>query len=230
MLRNTLALTGYGSMSLTWEDYEVHENVFMSGHGSALYGVRGVKGYRADRNLFWNSRRAEKPVILATDAGWLRDFDAVRRSSGQDEHSVYADPKFRNAPVAFKVLDHRRLDECTRAKWHLRDGAAGFRVGDHVEVNFDGVRRRVTGIDGGAITVEPPLAEAPIQCWLVANWGENPDFRLDLRLAPDSPGAKLAEDGGPVGSRLEIRAFLRGDFDGDGRRDVPAMVPELAGD
>lgn len=227
--RNTLALAGYGCMSLTWEDYDVRENVFSSGHGSALYGVRGVKGYRADRNLFWNSSRAEKPMIVATDAGWLRDFDAVRRSTGQDEHSVYADPKFRNAPVAFQVLDSRRLDECTRGRWYLRDGVDGFRVGDRVEVNFDGVPRRVTAIDGRAITVEPPLAEAPIKGWLVADWGENADFRLDLRLAADSPGAKLGEGGGPVGSRIDIQAFQRGDFDGDGRRDVPELPAELAG-
>jgi len=225
---NTLAFSGYGLMSLTWEGYDVRENVMASGHGSALFGTKGVEGYTADRNVFWNSGRSENPMILATDTGWHRDFDRVRASTGQDEHSVYADPKFRNAPVAFRVLDSRRLNECTKETWYVRGGAEGFRAGDYIEVNFDGVRRRITRVGEAAITVEPGLAEKPVKGWLVANWGDNPDFRLDLRLAPDSPGAKLSETGGPIGSQIDIQAYLAGDFDGDGRRDVPELPPELS--
>jgi len=224
---NTLAFAGYGCMNLTWEDYDVRENVMMTGHGSALFGTKGIHGYRGDRNLFWNSTRAENPTIIATDDGWHRDFRAVKNSTGQDERSVYADPRFRNAPVAFGVLDSRRLHESTRDTWHMRGGGGAFKVGDHVEVNFDGVRRRVTRAGESTITVAPGLEEEPAKGWLVANWADNTDFRLDLRLRDDSPGAKLAADGGPVGSKIDIEAFLRGDFDGDGRRDVPRLPPEM---
>lgn len=224
---NTLAFAGYGCMSLTWEDYDVRENVITNGHGSALFGVRGIKGYRGDRNLLWNSSRAENPMILATDTGWHRDFEAARESTGEDANSLYADPQFRNAPVAFRVLDHRRLHQCTKEKWYLRDGTQGFQVGDYVEVNFDGRERLVVDLDESAVTVRPGLEEKPVKDWLVANWGENGDFRLDLRLAPDSPGVSLSPIGGPVGSAIDIQAYLRGDFDGDGNRDLPALPPEL---
>jgi len=225
---NTLALCGYGCMNLTWEEYDVRENVMMTGHGGPVFGVKGIPGYKADRNLFFNTTRADRRTIMATDDGWLRDFAAVKRSTGEDERSVYADPKFRNAPIAIGVLDTRQLAKCTRDTWHLRKGAAEFRTGDFVEVNFDGVRRRVAHVDGLTVKVEPPLTERPIKGYLVANWGDNDDFRLDLRLRPDSGGAKLAADGGPVGSRIDIAAYQRGDFNADGRRDIPPLPPELA--
>ncbi|HID21303.1 MAG TPA: right-handed parallel beta-helix repeat-containing protein, partial [Planctomycetaceae bacterium] len=157
--RNTLAFSGYGCMNLTGHDYKVYENVFMTGHGKPVYGVRGVKGYRADRNVFFNTSRLPHAMVMATDAGWHRDLAAARAATGQDRHSVYADPGFRKAPVAFRVLDPKRLHECTRQRWYLRGGTEGFRVGDTVEVNFDGQARRVVSLDpsDGAIGVEPPL-------------------------------------------------------------------------
>jgi hypothetical protein len=217
-------------MALSWEEYDVRENVITGGHAGTLYGVRGIEGYRADRNLLFNSRRSENPQVLATDTGWHRDFQAARDSTGQDENSLYADPRFRNAPAAFRVLDHRRLHECTKDTWYLRGGTEEFAAGDHVEVNFDGRRRRVTRVDGPAITVEPGLEEKPVKGWLVANWGANPDFALDLRLAEDSPGAELSQTGGPIGSQIDVQAYQRGDFDADGRRDLPELPPELSSD
>ncbi len=238
---NTLAFAGYGCMNLTWKDYEVHENVFMTGTAGTLYGVRGVEGYRADRNLFWNTARAAEPTIMATDAGWLKCWDAVRASSGQDANSVYAEPQFRSAPIGYAVIDHRHLLQCTRESWVLRDRSAQVRPGDMVEVNFDGRARRVTAVEQLSsgrgtvqrITVAPPLAEKPMKGWLVAVWG--PDrtaalqkgLVLDLRLADDSPGARLSSTGGPVGSTIDIPAYQQGDFDGDGRRDLPERPPDL---
>ncbi|HUT09685.1 MAG TPA: right-handed parallel beta-helix repeat-containing protein [Thermoguttaceae bacterium] len=227
---NTLAFSGYGCMNLTWEDYDVCENVMTTGHDSVLFGTKGIRDYRGDRNVFWNSARSQNPTIIATDDGWHRDFQAVQRSTGEDQHSVYADPRFRNAPVAFRVLDSGRLDRCTKETWYLRGGAQGFEAGDFVEVNFDGVRRRITRLDEATITVAPPLEEKPVKGWLVANWGENSDFRLDLRLKGDSPGANLSAEGGPVGSKIDVQAYLRGDFDGDGQRDLPLLPPEFKED
>jgi len=223
--RNTMAASGYGCMSLTGRGYQVRENVFMTGTPGPTYGVRGVEGYSGDRNLLWNSARAEKPTIMATDAGWLKDFAVVQKSLGQhDQLSRYAPPGFKNAPAAFAVVDHRQLLECTPGRWYLRQGGAWlFRVGDHVEADFDGVVRRVTAVEGDAITVAPPLESLPPKDWLVANWAARSDFRLDLRLAADSPGAHLAEDGGPVGSAIDVSAYQQGDFDGDGKRDLPTL-------
>jgi len=225
--RNTLAMAGYGCMSLTWEDYRVYENVITNGHSKALYGVRGIAGYEGDRNLLWNSPRAQNPQVMATDSGWHRTLDAARASTGQDTRSVYADPQFRCGPIALSVLDHSRLQQSTRHRWFLRGGTSLFRQGDWVEVNFDGVRRKVVAVDQNSITVQRPLREKPLKGWLVANWGQRADGAIDLRLSTTSPGAKLAEDGGPVGSQIDIEAYQRGDFDGDGRRDLPPVPAEL---
>lgn len=223
---NTLACPGYSCMSLTWEDYRVRENVFFTGHTGIVYGVRGISGYEADRNLFWGSARASNPRIMATDAGWLSDWNAVVRSSGEGEHSLYADPQFVSAPVAYAVLDHRRLTECTHHRLYLRGHAELFRSGDRVELNFDGVLRRVKAVEGDALIVEPPLAELPIKSSLVANWGETGSGKLDLRLSADSPGAALSASEGPIGSQIDIQAYLAGDFDGDRRRDRAATPRE----
>lgn len=239
--RNTLAFAGYGCMNLTWKDYEVNENVFMTGTAGPVYGVRGVEGYRADRNLFWNTARAQEPTIMATEAGWLRSWDAVRASTGQDAHSVYAEPQFRSGPIGYAVFDDAHLLESTRASWYLRSRSAQVRPGDIVEVNFDGRARRVLAVEQVAaergtiqkINVAPPLAEKPMKDWLVAVWGpvrrEGTDGQLvlDLRLADDSPGVRLSSTGGPVGSTIDIPSYQRGDFDGDGQRDLPERPADL---
>ncbi len=225
---NTIAFTGYGCLSLTASDYEVRDNVLVTGHAGFLFGVRGVEGYRGDRNLLFNAAGLEKVGVVASDAGWHRDFEAYRKATGYDPHSVYAAPRFRRAPVAYGVVDHRRLAACTPQTLHLRKGSGPVAVGDTVELDFDGVLRQVTAVDGRTITVDPPLPARPTKGCLVCNWRREKDLRLDLRLADDSPGAKLAADGGPVGSRVDIAAYRRGDFDGDGKRDLPRLPPPEA--
>ncbi|GAB6165798.1 hypothetical protein JCM19992_17980 [Thermostilla marina] len=216
--RNTFLCSGYSCMSLTARDYRVFENIFMTGHGGIVYGVRGVPGYQADRNLFWGSTRAASPQIMATDAGWLRDFEAVRRSTGQDGSSRYTDPGLQHAPIAFAVFDSKRLTECTHATVVLRSGVELFRVGDHVEFDFDGVVRKVTAIDGDELTIDPPLDVLPVKSMLVANWGQSRSVALDIRPTDASPARRLGENGA-VGADLDVQAYLRGDFNADGKPD-----------
>ena len=100
---------------------------------------------------------------------------------------------------------------------HRSGHPSGEDEGKVIEINFDGCVRRVTAKDGAAITIDPPLPAAPVKCWLVADWGANRNFALDLRLR------SAAESKAPApGSNIDIPAYRRGDFDGDGRRDVPA--------
>ena len=222
---NTIAFAGYGCLRMTADDYEVRENVFVTGTPGFLYGVRGVKGYEGDRNLLYNAAGLAKAGVVSSDAGWHADFGEYRKATGYEPHSVYAPPRFRSAPIAYGVVDHRRLTECTRATLHLRAKGGAVAKGDIVELDFDGVPRTVTAAQGPTITVDPPLPARPTKGCLVCNWGERKDLQYDLRLAKDSPGAELAAAGGPVGSRIDITAYRRGDFDGDGTRDVPTERP-----
>jgi len=224
--RNTLAFAGYSCLSLTGSDYSVTENVIMTGHPGLLFGVKGVRGYTGNRNLLWTSAGSQQNrPLLASDGGWHSSLREFQDATGQDGESVFSDPQFANAPVLLGVLDHRRLCECTRERWFLRGGTSGFEPGDHVEVNFDGVLRRVRTVAESSVTVAPPLDEAPVKAWLVANWKDADDLRLDLSLVPNSVGTRLNADRGPVGSAVDISAYRRGDFDGDGLRDIPALPP-----
>ena len=146
---------------------------------------------------------------------------------GMVSSSSIAARQFCNAPAAFAVLDYRRIADCSRDVFYLGDGSELFEVGDTVEVDFDAVPRKVTNRDRATITVSPGLRVKPIKPCLICNWGQSRDLSLDLRLNADSPGAKLSASGGPVGSTIDIAAYQRGDFDGDGKRDLPSLPPEL---
>jgi len=225
---NTVAFSGYGCMSLTGHTYDVQANVFVTGHAGPMYGVRGVKGYTGDRNLFWNAPGLASKKVLVSDTAWHNDLASFQATSGLEKRSVYGDPKFRCAPVSMAVMDWKRLTECTRDTWPLRKGHPPIAAGDTIEVNFDGVGRKVLAVKGDTITVRPGLREKPTKDWLIANWGKATKLKLDLRLGGASPAAQLAEGGNSAGSSIDIGAYQRGDFNANGKRDLPEMPKELA--
>jgi hypothetical protein len=227
--RNTLAFPGYQCVVMSAENYTFRENMFVVGRPNQAYSTKGVKGYAGDRNLFFGSERGAgaRGRILQSDARYhtaVEDFAAV---TGTDVNSKLADPKFRNAPIAFAVLDDKKIAQSTAERMFIRGGAGLFKQGDVVEFNFDGKPRRVTAIDAETITVSPALPEAPTKTWLVSIWGDNDKLALDLRPGDGSPALTLGEGGKPVGSSVDIQAYQRGDFDGDGKRDLPELPPGL---
>jgi hypothetical protein len=223
---NTIAFCGNGCIMMTAQGYDVRENVLMTGRGSPVCSVRGVKGYEGERNLFFNAHGIKDKPIVVSDQGWHRTFREYQRATGYDRTSVFGDPRFQNAPVYFAVIDSKQLADCSRERLFLKGGEL-IRLGSFVEVNFDGVLRKVIGGSRGAITISPALPTKPIVPGLICGWEDNSDLSLDLQLMANSPGAKLSASGGPVGSTIDIAAYRRGDFDADGVRDLPAVPPEL---
>ena len=224
--RNTFAFSGYGCISFTWRDYDVRDNIFMNGHRKIIFGVKGVEGYRGAHNVFWNAQGLSRKSLLNSDEGWHKDLAGFQEATGQDKDSIEGDPRFRNAPVLFNVLNSNRLDECTADRLYLRYGAEGMAAGDFIELNFDGVRRRVKTAEKDAIVIEPALKAKPVKCWLVANWKQNENFELDLRPAAGSPALDSAGKQ-TAGSSIVIEDYRQCDFDGDGRRDAPRVPSEL---
>ncbi len=221
---NTFAFPGYSCLSLTASGYKLFDNVFMMGHGKTFYSIRGVKDFEADRNLYWAGPRATASIV--SDRGWHRTYAEYRKANPDlDVHSKYGDPGLVNAPLAFAVLDSKRLAQCTRSRLYLRGGTKGFNAGEYVEINFDGRVRRITACERGAITIDPPLPARPIKPWLVANWAANDDFALDLRLK-----SAVGRKADAPGSNISIPDFRRGDFDGDGKRDTPAYPDDWGRD
>ena len=133
---------------------------------------------------------------------------------------MVADPQFVNAPAYCIQIDGRRLFECTASKLIVRGDPRIFEPGDHVEVKFDGIVRRVTSVGADHIVVAPPFAAPPEKAGLILNWKEKEDFALDLRVKPTSPALRAGKDKADIGADLDIQAFRRGDTDGDGKPDV----------
>ncbi|NIA22084.1 MAG: hypothetical protein GWP05_09020 [Anaerolineaceae bacterium] len=170
-------------------------------------------------------------MIFAATAGaavYTVDRNHPKAAAGQRVVLSGADPKFRNAAKGIAVTDYRRVQDCTTTKFVLHGGASLFTVGDHVELDFDGVVRKVTETGPDYIVVDKPLKKPPTTMQSIANWGSKTDFAWDLRLADDSPAKGAGPDGKDIGSSLDIRAYIKGDFNGDLRRDLPVLPPQEA--
>ncbi|WP_197355718.1 right-handed parallel beta-helix repeat-containing protein [Aureliella helgolandensis] len=180
---NTLAFSGYGLLRLPPEELSITSNVFNVGHGKPAYVSHEALQYEADENLYWNSSRALNPMFLRTAEGWQRNWDQYQSGNEHDQNSAYGNPEHINAPIAF---DSAKSRESTHSVLALNTHEVLFEVGDFVEVNFDGVQRQITAKSADRITIFPPLEELT-RTTLVANWGTNSNFNLDLRTSPSSP-------------------------------------------
>jgi hypothetical protein len=96
-----------------------------------------------------------------------------------------------------------------------------------VEINFDGKVRKVTEVTAEYIVINPALKLVPLKPYTVANWKTTSDFTLNLALKPGSPALKLA-GGKPAGSAINIKNYREGDFNGDGRRDLPEWPDDVS--
>jgi len=221
---NTLGLGGWGPFSFTGKDYTVHENILYGGNSP------GTDSYQGDRNLLLGDALG-KGYFFTAKPRWTtyKDVAAFFAVTGQDKHSAYGDPQFENIPARQAVVKEKH-PKGTAARLFLQQGnetTTGFAVGDHVEINGDGILRTVKTVDDESIGIKPALPCPPFRVALVWNWKNQTNFQLDLTPAPGSPALTMGEDGGRIGSKIDIRAFQRGDFDGDGTRDLPELDHEL---
>ena len=77
---------------------------------------------------------------------------------------------------------------------------ATFRVGDHIEYDYDGVVRTVTAVGNGSpqpwVQLSPALPVAPTPGDFLTDWGNESNFTLNLHILAGSPvigkGANLA--------------------------------------
>jgi len=69
--------------------------------------------------------------------------------------------------------------------------SATFRVGEHVEYDYDGVLRTVTAVGAGTpqpwVAFTPALSAFPIPGDFLTDWGNDSNLTLDLHLRPGSP-------------------------------------------
>jgi len=216
---NTIAYTGFRAVVYSGKNTTFLNNVITTGGDNKLIQKAGEFDAVSDYNLLWKSN----------------DGTVYHPGAGQGQHSKFADPKFRCAPpLADRVVHYvdRWADEeapgkCTVNKLTLgrKNVPAYFNKNDRIEVNFDGIERRVTEVGEDYVAFDPPLRSLHKYVWdVVVNWRDAPGgFKWDLRLADDSPGKGMGDKGQDVGSNIDMQAYMRGDFDGDGKRDLPAL-------
>jgi hypothetical protein len=85
-----------------------------------------------------------------------------------------------------------------------------------------------TDSGGAYLQVSPGDPRFQTLVGMVANWKANTDNNLNQRLKTTSPGHNHANDGTDMGSTINMDNYMAGDFNGDGRRDIPVWPPEVA--
>jgi hypothetical protein len=224
--RNTLGLAHYGLLGYDGTTgHSVAGNLF---YGGMLPSGEGCK---SDHNLVVPSEPGGRLAIQAKPK-W-RAFNTIEEifsATGQDQHSrVVEDPKLAAVPASQAVAHwggDQGLGEL-RLQASGKGASGAFEVGDMVEINADGVLRKVTGAPGDVIQFTPPLKRLPFRHALVWNWKKATSTAIDVRPKPGSPALTAGPNGGPVGSTLDVEAFRRGDFDGDGKRDLPELPEDV---
>jgi hypothetical protein len=219
---NTIGGSGYGPYTMTASGYSFHENVTIGQVSIPTIGV-----YTGDRNLFHNPTTG---VILRTSSPSKNytSLSTFQTDTGQELNSASGNPLFANAPLVATVADTVPGDTTTSLT--LRS-VTGFAVGDHVQVNSDGVVRAITSINTTTrvVTIDVPLPMIPM--WpttVVENWKTATNFNLDFTLSAGSPGLTLGATGGRVGSTISAAGYIAGDFTADGVRDIPALFSDIA--
>ncbi|TWT57724.1 FG-GAP repeat protein [Thalassoglobus neptunius] len=227
---NTAAFSGMGTMRLTGDNYEFYGNIFQTGHDKVLYATSEVDHTTSDSNLYWHSDLVSNGILFYDSTGWHRDLESFQTTTTNDQNSVYQSPGFTNAPLATDLVDVRRLGDMQLDYLPMWRGGQFFEVGDHVEINYDGIVREVLEIRDGGIVLSVPLDEIPFGHVAVANWGDNTEFGLNLDYKSSSSelldssdlAYSLAESAdSPFGSSINVPNFRLADFNGDGQRDIP---------
>ena len=218
----TIGLGGWGALSLTAEQYQLARNIYY------LNATPLKPTVTSDHNLFVKTD-ADAGITIVSKPKWRKyeTPDAVAQATGQEQHSLaVTSSPFVSAPARQAIATWHQDNTLTRVfvrQSGVRTSTAGFTIGDKIEINGDGVLRRITALDDESLNFDPPLPQLPLRSALVWNWRDATDTTLDLRLRD---GVQTPADQ-PVGATLDIPSYQRGDFDGDGRRDLPLLPDDV---
>jgi|GEM_PF-1455114 len=209
---NTMALWNVGVFSFTGQNYQLKGNMFVNAGGKIVYGVPQKGAFSSEANLFFRMPDVKASTLITKDKFRSADLQSIQEKTGLEAGSVIENPELKNVPSAIYSLDAKKVGDCTASKlFYDTEGANEIAVGDLVEVHFDGIPRKVTAAEPGAITIEPPLPDIPDRVLFVCNWKTNTNFVLDFTSPRNDQ----------FGSKINTVNYQKGDFDGDGKRDIP---------
>jgi uncharacterized protein YjbI with pentapeptide repeats len=211
---NTFAFANYGSIGTAAKGVELQDNVFY--HNILSYESEDVKG---DRNVFWPARE-EDPVIVRTVPKWKSYPTPAEfaEETGFEAASRREDPGFKNVPL-LQVIGRSTFFGGARDTLALeKKDAPRFAEGDVIEINGDGVGRKVTTVGEDSLTFTPPLPVLPFRNAFVWKWASGTDLKINLT----SPVVGIE---GQPGSSVELASYQRGELDGSGKRSLPELSP-----
>ncbi|MEI6337409.1 MAG: right-handed parallel beta-helix repeat-containing protein [Verrucomicrobiota bacterium] len=246
IIHNTVCATDAMPTGFTGKGYVVRDNVIAPLHSMPLYTVEDASLFKGDYNLLWPNPDNTRSLVVAELLKTVQQdgkevLKQVRSESGStladlqekfglEQHGVVADPQFTNAPKFACAIDYRRVSSCTRTKIYTH-GKFGdqIAVGDTVEIALDGVPRKVTEVgedeEQGYFVFTPARDMVPVSPENIVNWGDK-KVNWDLHLKETSPGHKKASDGTDMGSSVNLQNYMKGDFNGDGKRLLPDLPKE----
>ena len=227
---NTFGGGGWGAFLMDGEGYRFFDNLFIG------TGLTILPGTASDHNVFVT--RPYAPAILHTGHTAHTTLDKARAAAQTDAHSLAFDGvAFKNMPKAYSLYE--RTDDngnlATTAYLPLRTRGGGgpiakpadFAVGDNIEINGDGILRKVTAVDAKGLAFAPPLPQPPFREAFILNWGDSASAALDLSVEASHPLMAAARDGKRAGSALDICAFQRGELLAQGKRTLPVIPDDL---
>ena len=226
---NLFGFSGWSRTSMPGQDYRCYENIIYGGSmGVCLQ-------YQGDRNVVWMNGTGGNVITVSSNGaygGGYSTLAAFAAATGQDQHSVQADPQLANVPLSQGYMSKGFLGTVSNqliATTPSGSTLLALATNDLIEINGDGVARTVTRIAAGSVEFSPPMPQLPLRDGyaMVWRWGTNTNFQLDTRPGSSGAAAGLAARGGPAGSSLIVRNFQAGDFDGDGVRDLPPVPADL---
>ena len=206
---NTFAFANFGAIGTAAQGVEIRDNVF---YGNVLsYESDDVKG---DGNLFWTARE-EDPVLIHTVPKHKRYFTPQEFAAdhGSEANSKRENPQFKNVPLA-QAIGRSSFFVGARNTIYLEGkNISGFAAGDTIEVNGDGVARRIETVSADSIAFAPPLPALPFRNAIVWKWPNGASLQIDFHAA----------HAGKAGSNLDVASYQRGELDGSGKRSLPEL-------
>ncbi|MEE9355175.1 MAG: right-handed parallel beta-helix repeat-containing protein [Methylococcaceae bacterium] len=207
--------------------------------GNIIYGLEvsndiPPKGqlFTSDYNLYWEAGTGVSSLwtLLQPKFQTFKTLSSFTAHTGEDEHSRQANPLLANVPKMVNLVAGLGVSSSNRLVLLLQAGndvTDYYSVGNKVEVNGDGVARDVTAVTDNAISINPPLPEAPFRITLVANWGTKADLQMNTLPLAGSPALGSGQKGFDIGADINIYEYQAGDFNGDGIRDIPSYPAEV---
>jgi len=222
---NTLMFAGGSAVNTSGDRFFFNDNIFFAGTRAGAYGVDWTTHtvFQSDHNLFYTADGLPE-VVGHAPPSWYADLATFQTASGGLEaNSAYGNPRFVNAPASQHLVNAYMLVSFTPSRVYVvAEDMTGLAVGDHIELDWDGVVRTVTATGADSIEFAPAKPSVTtFKAGVVVNWKTNTDYALDLSLAAGSPAIGLAAGGGDCGSTIDVGGFRMADFDGDGAADVP---------